>query len=200
MVKKEIIDASIAHLQSKNVIKVRSIPSFSLSSSVEEAKELLKEAILAVDKSISKLEWMSEYDKVAKWMVNSEGKGLNLTGDPGRLKTVITSLALPLLFHAKFKMTVRPVDSFNIEESYGYFNQSPIVIVDDIGAEPPVNDYGIRREPFNTLVDFCEKKSKVLIITNNLSSSVIQERYGIRTLDRLDLLCKPIKFTGESFR
>lgn len=195
----EIINA-INKLTEKKSIKVRQIPEFPLSSSVDKAKAMLTEAILATDKSIKELVWNEAYDKVVKWMVNPERKGINFTGDPGLLKTTITQLAIPVMFYIAYKIILKPINADEIHESWAIFNQSPVIIVDDIGTEPPLNDYGIKSEPFNKLVDFCEKRSKILIITHNLKSKQISSRYGIRTIDRLDLLCKDIKIEGESLR
>lgn len=200
MVKKETISDSISYLSEKKVFKVKQVPSFPLFTDKEEAKKTFIEVIGLVDLTIEELVWIPEYDKVIEWMVMPKRKGLLLAGDSGRLKSTITRLVLPVLYCSAFGFIIRPVDSCKIDENWGIFNNSPIINIDDIGAEPPVNDFGIKREPINTLIDFCEKNSKLLIATSNLKSKKIQDRYGIRTLDRLDLLCKTIWFEGDSMR
>jgi len=200
MENKETISASIKKLTEKKVIKVKQIPEFPLCKTKEEGKQLLIATIGLVDLTIKELKWLPEYDKVVEWMVNPNHKGLQLVGDPGRLKTTIATLVLPILYHSKYNFIIHPVDSCDIEESYNQFKMSPIIIIDDIGTEFTINDYGIKREPVNKLIDFCEKKSKILIMTSNFSSRLINDRYGIRTTDRLDLICNAIWFEGESLR
>jgi len=196
----ELINESVLKLTKKKVIKIKEIPEFPLCKSEEEGKALLIDTIRTVDLSIKEFKWLPEYDKVVQWMVNPNHKGLQLVGEPGRLKTVIATLVMPVLYYAVYKFIIRPVEAADIEQSYAIFNQSPVIIVDDIGTEFTINDYGIKREPVNTLIDFCEKKSKVLIMTSNFSSELINTRYGIRTTDRLDLLCNAVWFKGESMR
>ena len=200
MENKENINESIKYLVDKKIINVRSIPSYSLFDSADTAREEFSNIISLVDGSITKFEWMTDYDKIIEWMLNTNGRGLLLTGNPGLLKTVVATLVIPVLFNTKYQMNIRPVDSINIENHYQYFNNSPVIVVDDVGVEPPVNDFGIKREPFSLLVDFCEKKSKVLIFTTNLSSERMIERYGIRTVDRQDKICTTVKLNGESKR
>jgi len=196
----ELISKSILKLSEKKVIKIKEIPNFPLCKSEEEGKALLIDTIQSVDLSIKEFQWLPEYDKVVKWMVNPGHKGLQLVGEPGRLKTIIATLVMPVLYYVIYNFIIRPVEAADIEQSYDIFNKSPVIIIDDIGTEFTINDYGIKREPVNTLIDFCEKKSKVLILTSNFSSELINSRYGIRTTDRLDLLCKAIWFKGESLR
>ena len=199
MENKDLTD-TIQKLTDKKVIKIKCIPEFSLCETIEEGKQLLIETIAKVDLTIKEFHWFPEYDKIVSWMMTPNHKGLQLVGDPGRLKTTIATLAIPVLYHLIHNFIIRTVDSCDIEESYDNFKASPVIIMDDIGAEFTINDYGIKREPLNALIDFCEKKSKILIITSNLTSEQITARYGVRTIDRIDLLCTPVKFQGESLR
>ncbi len=201
MEKKEIID-SVKNLSEKRVIKVKQIPEYPLCKSFEEGKKLLINTAKIVDLTIKEFEWFPEYDKVVNWMMKPNRKGLQLMGDPGRLKTVIATLVFPVLYHHLYGFTIRPVDAGDIEteEAVSRFEQSPIIIIDDIGTELPINDYGIKRESIKYLINFCEKKSKLLIMTSNFSSELTKSRYGIRTTDRLDLLCEAVWFGGESLR
>ena len=43
-------------------------------------------------------QWLPEYDEVAEWLADNQGKGLMLIGDCGRGKTIITQQIMPLLF------------------------------------------------------------------------------------------------------
>ena len=44
------------------------------------------------------VEWLPEYEEVARWLSDNQGKGLLCIGNCGRGKTVITRDVLPLLF------------------------------------------------------------------------------------------------------
>lgn len=200
MENKETISDDIKKLSVKNIVKVRQLPEFPLCKSIEEGRTLLTSVIKLVDLTIINFKWLPEYDNIVEWMVSPKRKGLNLAGDPGRLKTVISTLVFPVLFYHLHKLTVRPVDAKDINTSYDIFNSSPVIVIDDYGTEDPVNNYGIKSEPLCNLADFCEKRSKLLIMTTNMSSKNVSLRYGIRTIERFDVLCRNVKFSGDSFR
>ena len=77
------------------------------------------------------------------------------------------------------------------------------IYFDDLGAETPVNEYGIRIE---TVADFiCEwhtlhTPGTRMIITTNLNTEGIDSRYGGRVLSRLKDLCIPLRLTGKDKR
>ena len=75
------------------------------------------------------------------------------------------------------------------------------VILDDLGAEKPVNEYGVRSE---IVADFIiryhlQGKGRIIISTN-LNTVGIDDRYGGRFLSRLKDLCVPLRFTGNDKR
>ena len=75
-----------------------------------------------------------------------------------------------------------------------------IISIDDVGTENDFFKFGERRQPFIELVDFAEKKDKLLIITTNLTIDELQIKYGIRTIDRLRAITKVVHFIGKSLR
>lgn len=75
------------------------------------------------------------------------------------------------------------------------------VIVDDVGTEPDeFLIFGTRHRLFPEAVDYCEKNGILLIFSTNLTPDEIKERYGMRVLDRLHALVKPVCFMGDSLR
>ena len=60
-----------------------------------------------------------------------------------------------------------------------------IIALDDIGTEEVIVNYGNRIEPFSEIMDIVEKKSKMVIITSNITEKQLIDRYGMRILDRL---------------
>ena len=196
------IDDAILSCNEAGVIQNRGkIPLFKLAKSTEEAKELILKIAPKVDFTINKLNWQSEYELLCFWMTNPR-QGLILSGNSGRLKTVFATLILPVLYMNEYRFRIKPVKAWKLSEELKNpnFMQHPVIIVDDVGEEPPANEYGVKYEPFSRLVDECERLSKLLIITTNLNSKELLDRYGNRPIDRLDLLCTPVVFEGKSFR
>ena len=74
------------------------------------------------------------------------------------------------------------------------------IVIDDLGTEHYYFEYGEKRDLFAELVDQAEKDKRLMIITTNLTTDQIKERYGIRTYDRLRALTKVVSLTGESMR
>ena len=80
------------------------------------------------------------------------------------------------------------------------------IIVDDLGAERPFNDYGVKRElvgEWLTGLYSLWKRGKWrgrLFVTTNLSGADIARRYGGPLLDRIREMCVSVKFTGRSRR
>ena len=80
------------------------------------------------------------------------------------------------------------------------FSQYKIICVDDIGTETKVKKYGNTRDYVEDLVDLAEKQHKLLVLSTNLTFEQLQQRYDIRTLDRLRGLTRRVFFEGESLR
>ena len=75
------------------------------------------------------------------------------------------------------------------------------VILDDLGAEKPVNEFGVRSE---IVADFIIRyhlygKGR-LIISTNLNTAGVDDRYGGRVLSRLKDKCVPLRLTGNDKR
>lgn len=152
-------------------------------------------------------QWLPEYDEVCRWLADNKRRGLMLFGSNGRGKTQICHNIMPVLFKHYFHRDYLCVEAKNLSQ----YNRSEIdkctlwyattpIIIDDVGVESIANDYGEKRDLFSEIVDQCEKKKRLLILTTNLTPDEICERYGLRTLDRLKVIVKAIKFKGDSLR
>ena len=209
------IQTIIKELQKETTILVRQPVSFSWCKNITEAGELLETILKEVDKTVEYFQWLDEYYHVKSWMMNTEGKGLLLMGSCGRGKSVIASGVIPVLFRMKGKY-LRPVHAQDMTKptpqqpylAYGqrpetwldYLQRCPFPIIDELGVEMQVNDYGEKCEGFNLVINAAERYNRPMFITTNLTEEQILARYGERTLDRLGHLCKTVKFTGESLR
>ena len=93
----------------------------------------------------------------------------------------------------------------NDRKYYESYYTKPILVVDDLGAEPAtVMSYGTPVKPVSTLLTMRYnnwlKFKLTTIITTNLSPEQIEKVYGVRLLDRLMELCEVVTFVGDSYR
>lgn len=197
---------------------------FGIYGNVDPRKELWAGIVYFMAQEKRQPQWLPDYDKVAAWLSDNEGRGLICVGTSGLGKTVICQKVLPVLFSRHFGLEVLSVTAnemnARIDELLRYCQPNHIIIVDDLGTEP-ASVYG--RHPFCELVDTAERRGTLLIITTNLRTTArrltedcgqqgragdydpssppsIEKRYGMPTLDRLRATTRVATFTGESMR
>lgn len=190
---------SISEMQDNFEFNVRNFPSFSFGD-IDRCKQILQAAILNVDRTILDFSWLPEYDEIAEWLTNTNGKGLFLAGSVGRGKTTLIHHAIPLLFYHFQRKVVKCTHANHLDEHLHEYESKLLISLDELGTESTVNNFGNKYEPVNKLFDMAESKSKILFVSTNLDSETIKQRYGIRTLDRITRLCRIVKFKGESLR
>ena len=142
--------------------------------------------------------WLPEYEEISEWLADNKGKGLLFIGDCGRGKTLITTMILPILFQ-DIQRVVNIYDASDLNTKTRDIFEKHIIVIDDLGTES-VMEYGERRAVFADLIDQAEKRGKLLIVTTNLSSDEMSDKYGVKTIDRFFSCCRIIKFSGESLR
>ena len=75
------------------------------------------------------------------------------------------------------------------------------VVLDDLGSEATLNDYGIRREPAGEfVVRYHLRGSGRLFVTTNLSGEELEARYTMRVCSRLKDLMIPLHLKGGDKR
>ena len=75
------------------------------------------------------------------------------------------------------------------------------VILDDLGAESAITDYGIKRElAAEFVVRYHREGGGRLFVTTNLTGEEIAERYTARLTSRIKELCIPLHLTGADKR
>lgn len=176
---------------------------------------LFCEAFRRVDRSIGLYRHLPEYAGIIDWMTQTEGRGLLLYGDCGRGKSVILTGVVPVLLAMKGCHSqpihaddfARPYDFAARTAGYDpkmtnleYLTRCPYPIIDELGVEPLVNDYGEKYEGFNRIVNAAERYLRPLFLSTNLTREQLLRRYGERTFDRLTRLCRVVEFRGESLR
>ena len=184
-------------LKNATHIKVREYKRYSFGS-ISECKELFIKAFKLVDKTIKEYKHLDEYNHVISWLSDTEGKGLFMIGNCGRGKSVIITGVLPLIFNAKLGKILKPISARNLHTITEY--KTPFIVVDDIGTEEIVNDYGTKIDAVENAIFEAEDDLKLLLLTSNLDASAIKERYGDRIYDRIKRLCKVVFMKGDSLR
>ncbi|MCX6222448.1 MAG: hypothetical protein NTZ69_15865 [Bacteroidia bacterium] len=192
--------AAIAELRESFKIEVQRSKFEFRFGTKPECEEQFISAFQAVDKTIEKYLHLPEYDQIINWMTDTKGKGLFLTGSCGRGKSIIITGVLPLIFYTKMNKILRCYRADEIPQKVDEINKSWVVIIDELGVETQVNNYGEKSEGFNTIINLAENRITPLFISTNLTTSQILSRYGERTLDRISRLCRVVTFTGESLR
>ena len=163
----------------------------------EELKEMFVKAFKHYDRTIDTYNHLPAYDEIIDWMVDNKGRGLMLMGDCGLGKSTILNYVIPAIFRTKTNklLTSTPAKELcEIERSNASF-----IIIDDLGTESIKNDYGTKIDAVADAISYAEDSSKTLLITTNLASKALKERYDERTLDRLRK-CKVVVIKGKSFR
>ena len=150
--------------------------------------------------------YIDDYAQVIEWLKDNGKKGLLLTGNNGVGKSVIACALIPTLMFHYLTESPHVYPAYRLSDIYrnqttmwDLIDNRPIVI-DDLGTEHYYFEYGEKRDLFAELVDQAEKDKRLMIITTNLTTDQIKERYGMRTYDRLRALTKVVCLTGESMR
>lgn len=207
------VDEAIAKMQAGAGIIQRKPVSLSWGD-YPTCTRLFAEIFRKVDHTVGKFIMLPEYEPIIRWMVDTQGKGLFLSGSCGRGKSVIITGVIPVLLAMKGYSTVRAYHAEQMREKQNEIKSPagdlPTVldvlkfvcypIIDDVGTEPMINDYGEKFEGFSQVMNAAEMKLKPVFASTNLSSAQLTDRYGLRTVDRIGRLCLPVKFEGESLR
>lgn len=156
--------------------------------------------------------WLPCYDEIADWLTDNKGRGLLCVGNPGLGKTLICQNIIPVLLQQNVGKIVKTYSALSMNTSLDTLLRQYMLGIDDVGIEPlETVTFGVRRIAFSELVDNSEKNGTLLIVTTNLRTNhgvddkgnivpSIEDRYGLRTYDRLKAIMKSVKFTGKSMR
>lgn len=146
-----------------------------------------------------KIQFLPEYAQVVEWLGNNKNKGLIMGGVNGRGKSRIGEFVIPAILRHVLGKVVHCYLSTGINENLDTILMQKYVYIDDVGVEDKLSDYGSVRWAFPEIVDGAEKFGNLLIVSTNLSSKQIEDKYGTRTAKRIFTVCHPIAFKGASF-
>ena len=135
------------------------------------------------------------------------GRGLLVSGEYGVGKTALAA-AVTKAFSPVFKVRLAlPSDREHLlrdwQEYWAINPYTQNVWLDDLGAEPFVNEYGVKTEAAGDFIVTWHElaaKNVRLIVTTNLSANELDARYGGRVFSRLKDLCIPLRLTGTDKR
>ncbi len=176
-------------------------PAARFKINIQSAETVLKEAFEYCCKKLgSDFVWLPEYNNVATWLQDNEGKGLFLHGDCGRGKSLLVRWVIPSIIAVGYNriFTIKTAQEMN--NSIDKILEGRLISIDDVGTEDVLVDYGNKRLVFAELMDAVERKGLLAIISTNLSGDEIEKRYGTRTVERIISTTKRIEFKGESLR
>lgn len=171
----------------------------------DECRSMIVDVFCSVDATITRksLVWLPQYNKVAKWMSDTQGKGLVLTGRCGTGKSLILNYVLPICFLTKMRKVVKPVhakECLDVDFMKDLLSRK-IIAIDDVGSEAQMIRYGQRYDVIHDLMLSIEDKNKTLLMTSNLTGKELEDRYDERAMDRLVKMCEIVKFDNkESLR
>lgn len=147
-----------------------------------------------------KMEWLPEYDKVAEWLVNNNGRGLFLFGNCGRGKSILCRFAIPAILLKYMRKVTSVYDVQDMNKDIDSVLSKHIISIDDIGTEELSVKYGEKRLAFAEVMDAAEKYGKLIIVSTNLTGPELKERYGDRIVDRIHSTMFQVNFNGKSLR
>ena len=178
------------------------VPNEKVNISIPNAANVFKNALgyfIGMENG-KQAEFLPEYQSVAKWLENNEGRGLFLYGNCGRGKTIIAQYVVPAILLKYCRKVVACYDAQEMNEKLNEVLQRKLLCIDDIGTEDVSVVYGNKRLAFLEVVDAAEKQGKLLIVTSNLNHEQLVEKYGDRAMDRIRATTKRILFVGDSLR
>lgn len=158
----------------------------------------------------------------AKWLINSHGTpGLMLCGLYGNGKTTLAKAIAQLIgflterengYSNRMRMRlIRAKEicrlcsaSEKFKEQYDEYQRlfnEPMMIIDDLGEEPrEVMVYGMIHTPVIDILEDRYEKQYMTIVTTNLETDDLKNKYGPRVCDRFKEILTSIVFENDSFR
>lgn len=145
-------------------------------------------------------EWLPEYEQIAAWLTNNEGRGLFMFGNCGRGKSLLGRYVLPAILLQYMRKVVSVYDMQDLNRDIDGALRKHIISLDDVGTEELSVKFGEKRQAFAEVMDAAEKYGKLLIISTNLSLEDLRQRYGDRVIDRIRRTTRRVAFNGKSLR
>ena len=144
--------------------------------------------------------WLPEYNQVADWLNDNQGRGLCLYGNNGTGKTVLVQKVIPALILRYCNKIVSCFNYYDLNTEADKIINRRLVSIDDAGLEGEGVIFGNKRWVFPEVMDIAEKRSNIVIFSSNLNGEGFRDKYGVRTFERIVATTKRIEFNHSSFR
>ncbi len=144
--------------------------------------------------------WYPEYDQISDWLTDNKGQGLFLIGSVGCGKSFLTTRVIPYIVWRYYSKVFRPVKASKMNANAQEVLNAWGPIIDDVGTEGMLSEYGDKSWLFSTIVDDCMTSGRMLIANTNMTGKALVDRYSERTVDRLREICKIVVIKQQSFR
>lgn len=160
--------------------------------------------------------------EVTKWLVDPHGTAcLLLCGLCGNGKTSLAlalqwlvgyvserelsyskRLRMPMYTAKKIVKMCMDCEKFkSSREEYESLSTMPMLIIDDLGAEPKeVMSYGMVHTPLIDVLTDRYAGNRFTVVTTNLQEHELRDKYGERIYDRLCEMAFPVVFENSSYR
>lgn len=177
------------------------VPAARVKIVIPNASVILKNAMsYFLSAEHKQLLWLPEYDRVAEWLANNQGRGLFLYGNCGRGKSILCRYVIPAILLKYMRKVVSVYDVQDMNKDIDQVLSKHIISLDDIGTEEISMKFGEKRLAFAEVMDAAEKYGKLVIVSTNLSIEELKKRYGDRVVDRIISTMFRVPFNGESLR
>lgn len=168
---------------------------------IPNAKSVLENALkYFLSLEGKEMKWLQQYDQIAEWLEDNQGRGLLLYGSCGLGKTFLTRYVITAIILKYCNKVVTSYDMIDVNKEPDKVLSKHIISLDDIGTEDVSVKYGEKRSIIPEVLDATEKYGKLLLMTSNLGGEDLIKKYGNRTFDRILAVTKRIEFNGKSFR
>lgn len=165
---------------------------------VKDADRLLRHALTKLIGD--DMQWLDAYDKVVGWLNDNDGKSLMICGKCGVGKSVIACDAIRLIISYRFGRNFPPMSATKFSKLDLVPKERWLWIIDDLGTERKVKDFGTEKDNISELLDNLEMYGGCAVITTNLNQELFKERYGERNFDRVKSRFKIVSIDHKSMR
>jgi len=163
--------------------------------------ELSKRSILPPNKAICE----SLVKFMAETKLEVREKGLFLIGGTGTGKTVALKIISAFRRYPVFYCDRLVSRYMSNKKSFPeIFEHEKDIIIDDLGAEVTINDFGMKFELLTQIITdrhrLFTERGYLTLFSTNLNKDEFVSRYGQRVYSRIKQMCEPVVCDGQDLR